>query len=847
MIDVRLVAYAPNGNRLGPLPHPLSLNLGQPLDDLPSLTVSYSTHSTGAELLAAPVEVAAELYAPDTGVWTEHPDSRFLRLARSGDATDPTGARSYTMPGYGWQGRKIRLYPPADPDDLVDGKRGFLSATAGTILATFLQEWHARSGATEFAYDFTTATDSAGATWDKVLTIYYAPGIDLLTVLGNLADQGVCDWRFNGRTLQVFNADTTLGRNLATGPDSVDLLVGRDITDAPDTASLEDLVTDVYLQGEGGFALQAHNAAAVSPWGRWEDYITQGGVRDSGTATILASAALASGSAERVQITRGLTFGRAEHLPWRDYRPGDHVRAAADDGTPQSLRVRQVTLSRDGDGQVSGNVVLNDRFVEGEIRRARRTQSIVNGATASGGSGAQPAPEGPDTRRPAAPAGLIVDTVDYLDSDGAARGQITATWGLVDTATDGTAMEIGAYELYHRPNVVDAPWYKATETVDPDNTAWYSGYNVGEEWAFKVRAIGQHNSLPGPFSDQYAVTIAADTDPPPVPSAPVLSTRLGVIHVNWDGLGSAGEPMPADYQHTIVQMRDADPWVHTFDYTGPPQYPFTVSEGTWNGTAEGMPFAGYGNFLLYDFGTVDQVVELDVYRPPGGAELNLFIAPRVDGVIPSSGYFSPYIAIGSDLPAGQSTTYRVEVIGQRARVIEGGQVIYDQSFAFGNAYGTQMALDGDSGTLLSAWRIPADVDWHEIDVMEGGPATVVIPGQPYGAERWVRLIAVDRSGNTSAASAVASAATEPLVDTDVHPEVIAAGHIRANAVTADKIEAGAIEAGHIAANAIEADKIAAGAIDGKTITGATVRSARPASGGSATPAASGSSTYSVRP
>ncbi|MFE3461377.1 hypothetical protein ACFXKD_27855 [Nocardiopsis aegyptia] len=659
MIDLRLIAYTPNGASLGQLPHPLSIDLGQPLNDLPSLTVSYSTHATGAELLAEPIEVAAEIYDPTTGTWAEQPDSRFVRLARSGDATDPTGARSYTMPGYGWQSRKIRLYPPANPDDLVDGKRGFLSATAGTILRTFLQEWHARGGSTAFSFDFTTAADSAGQPWEKVLTIYYQPGIDLMTVLGNLSDQGVCDWRWNGRTLQAYNPDTVLGRDLSAGPDMVDLLVGRDVTDAPDSGSLEDLVTDVYLQGEGGFALEAHNTAAVSPWGRWEDYLTQGGVRDEGTAIILSEAALHRGARERIQITRGLAFEAAEHLPWRDYRPGDHVRAAADDGVLQSLRVRQITLSRGADGRTTGNVVLNDRFVESEIRRAKRTNGIVNGATASGGSGAQPAPQGPDARRPAAPQGLIVDTTAYLDSDGAARGQITATWGLVDTAADGTAMEIGAYELYHRPNIVGAPWYKATETVHPDNTTWFSGYDVGTEWAFKVRAIGEHNSLPSLFSTVYAVTIAADADPPPVPSTPVLSTRLGVIQVEWDGLGAGGESMPRDFSHVTIEMAPA-------------------SSGPW--------------------AVVDTVT---------------------------------------------------------------------------------------------------------------GPGMSVVPNQPYGAERWFRLVSVDRSENASAPSASASITPTQLVSTDVSPGSIGYELLEAGAVRDDILADDAVMTRHVAAGQITGDKIRA--------------------------------------
>jgi hypothetical protein len=161
--------------------------------------------------------------------------------------------------------------------------------------------------------------------------------------------------------------------------------------------------------------------------------------------------------------------------------------APGDAGALVPLRLRQITFTRDQAGTLGGNLVLNDRFVERELRLAKRTAGIVGGATATGGSGARPAPEGPDPREPAAPAGLIVATAAYLDSDGAARGQITATWGRVDKAVDGTLIEVARYELYQRPNVVGLPWSKLTETTPPgqqrDRLALRRGDRMGVQGA----------------------------------------------------------------------------------------------------------------------------------------------------------------------------------------------------------------------------------------------------------------------------------------------------------------------------------------------------------------------------
>ncbi|WP_336213295.1 hypothetical protein [Nonomuraea sp. LPB2021202275-12-8] len=71
-------------------------------------------------------------------------------------------------------------------------------------------------------------------------------------------------------------------------------------------------------------------------------------------------------------------------------------------------------------------------------------------------------------------------------------------------------------------------------TTEPGTTtATYSPLLVGQEYAFKVRATSQ--GVKGVFSDEYAVLIEEDDSPPPVPTAPALSARLGVIHVGWDG------------------------------------------------------------------------------------------------------------------------------------------------------------------------------------------------------------------------------------------------------------------------------------------------------------------------
>jgi hypothetical protein len=506
-------------------------------------------HAVGAARLQQPCEVAVE-YSVDGGPWAEPLNSRFLRIKRGGDATDQAGARSYTLPGYAWMTRKCILY--AGPV-MNEGKRPFSAVTPGAIIRTFVDEGQARGALPGLAVDFSASADSAGQPWNTLLTLELEVGQDLLAILINLSEQGVLDWAMQGRTLRVWN-EGTLGEDLASGPAPVDLRLGRDVTEAPDEATLEDLASAILIRGEDGLQLEVTNPAAIAPWGRWETHQQQGGVGDEGTALLLGQAALDRVADERIQITRGITLYQARWLPWAHYGPGTHVLAPGDGGAMQSLRVRQISLTRGQDGELAGNVVLHDRFLEADLKLARRMAGVIAGGISSGGSGGEPAPE-TGGRVPAAPEGLIVNPLAYVDEYGFARGQITATWSAVTADVNGVSLDVDGYELFARVNEVGEVWRMIARTQPGDTTATYSPLSVGFTYAFKVRATA--DGTPGEFSDQFVSLIPDDVTPPPVPSTPTLATRLGVIRVTWDGLGVGDVPMPSDFERVKVWMASA--------------------------------------------------------------------------------------------------------------------------------------------------------------------------------------------------------------------------------------------------------------------------------------------------
>lgn len=562
-LSIRYRVYEPNGSLRGSLPFPSSQEFAAPLNDMPSLRLDYSQALPGIEYLYSPCEVAIEVRDPATGEYTEPPGLRFLNLRRAGDRLEDGGIFQFTMPSYGWQLRKVRNinFPAFDEE----GRRNFNAVTPGEVLASLINEAKTRGNVPGLAIDFNGTQDSDGQSWDNVLTIAIDAGQDLWSILDAFTRQGLCDWRMNGRTLQVYNPDGFLNRNRITDP-AVILRPYYDTQSEPNDITLEDLAKKALVQGDNNAFLEVTNSTAIEPWGQWEEYISQAGVSDSGTMELLARKMLEGRAAARTQLTRQIVFREGGPVPFIDYRPGDHILATDEDGNQRTdLRVTQITIASMGEDELQGAVTLNDRFMERDMRNQRAINSLTNngGPGSGGGSGGTPQPPpNEDTRVPAAPQGLVVGSSTYIDATGQPVGQATATWTPVTTSTGGSAMDVDRYEVQSRLQTLPEGYETRTTVNHPQSTAFVSPLDVGATYLFRVRAIGA-NGRGGPFSTTVAVLIAADGDPTDPPSAPILSSRLGTIRVTWDGQDENGNSMPVDFSHVQVEMSDngAGPWV----------------------------------------------------------------------------------------------------------------------------------------------------------------------------------------------------------------------------------------------------------------------------------------------
>lgn len=551
-LHARLVSYKPFGARIGVLAEPVSFSASMLHDDDGAISIEYSMLSGDAQAfdreLTDGLEVAVEV-SDGTG-YREPDNARFVITGRSGKTDDRTRTVTYSGQSISW------LLSKAENNDsthlLTDGdnkgKRPFYSSNPGVILKTLLDENKARGGvATGLSLGFDTAKDAGGAAWARKYTLYYSLGTDLQTILSSLVNGGGCDWRTSGRTLKMWNADsTTLSRDLSK---QVMLQLARDIGEAPYEESISDLASTILVEGDNNLLFRMDNPAAPTPWGKWESYSSQGGVSDKDTAQAFMQSTLDDAARVRGQYTRDLIINGVESLPLVDYHAGDWITAPTVTHG-EKVRVQEIDLSlRQGEG-LSASIALNDIKYDASVRQAKKIKGITGGAALAGSEGGTTASSDRDHRVPKAPLGLVVQTDAYIGSDGYAHGLATASWSAVTEATNNTSIEISNYAIEWRKHVDGAPWHSAGTT---DKTQLgFGGLDCGAQIEVRVRAVPTYSDKLGDWSGIVVVTVESDVTPCSVPSKPVLSSELGVVTVHWDGKTSTGTSMEPDFDHIEV-------------------------------------------------------------------------------------------------------------------------------------------------------------------------------------------------------------------------------------------------------------------------------------------------------
>lgn len=551
-LHARLVAYRPFGDRLGVLAEPVSFSASMLHNDDGALSLEYSLLSGDAQAfdreLTDGLEVAVEV--SDGSGFREPDNARFVITGRSGKTDDRTKTVTYSGQSIGWLLSKAEnndsSHLIADGDN--KGKRPFYSSNPGTIIKTLLDENRQRGGVgTGLSLGFDTARDAGGAAWARKYTLYYSLGTDLQTILSSLVNGGGCDWRTSGRTLKLWNADSTaLSRDLSK---QVILQLARDIGEAPFEESIADLASTILVEGDNNLLFRMDNPSAPTPWGKWESYSSQGGVSDKDTAQAFMQSTLDDAARVRGQYTRDLVTSGVDNLPLIDFHAGDWITAPTVTHG-EKVRVQEIDLSMRQNEGLSCSIALNDIKYDASVRQAKKIKGITGGAALAGSESGTTVSTDHDHRVPKAPQGLVVQTDAYIGSDGFAHGLATAMWSAVTEATNNTAIEISNYAIEWRKHVDGAPWHSAGTT---DKTQLgFGGLDCGTQIEVRVRAVPTYSDKLGEWSSIVVATVESDTTPCSVPSKPTVSSKLGVVTVHWDGKTSTGASMESDFDHIEV-------------------------------------------------------------------------------------------------------------------------------------------------------------------------------------------------------------------------------------------------------------------------------------------------------
>lgn len=583
-LHARLVAYRPFGARIGVLAEPVSFSASMLHNDDGAISIEYSMLSGDAQAfdreLTDGLEVAVEV-SDGTG-YREPDNARYVITGRSGKTDDRTRTVTYSGQSISW------LLSKAENNDsshlLTDGdnkgKRPFYSSNPGVILKTLLDENKARGGvATGLTLGFDTAKDANGDAWNRKYTLYYSLGTDLQTILSSLVNGAGCDWRTSGRTLKMWNADSTaLSRDLSK---SIVLQLARDISEAPFEESIADLASTILVEGDNNLLFRMDNPAAPTPWGKWESYSSQGGVSDKDTAQAFMQSTLDDAARVRGQYTRDLVTSGVDNLPLIDFHAGDWITAPTV-SHGEKVRVQEIDLSMRQDEGLSCSIALNDIKYDASVRQAKKIKGITGGAALAGSEGGTTASSDRDHRIPKAPLGLIVQTDAYIGSDGYAHGLATAMWSAVTEATDNTAIEISNYSVEWKLHKDGAPW-QAAGTTDKTQLG-FGGLDCGTMIEVRVRAVPTYSDKLGEWSEISVVTVESDTTPCSVPSKPVLSSELGVVTVHWGGKTASGGQMESDFDHIEVGEDSATAGMRVISATQSGKGDYVVTGLTVGGT-----------------------------------------------------------------------------------------------------------------------------------------------------------------------------------------------------------------------------------------------------------------------
>lgn len=426
----------------------------------------------------------------------------------------------------------------------------YVGKTAGFILDDLFALAKSRAVGywPNFYWTFNFGADSNNQAWPMIIgSIEYLPGAKYSDIVSNLIDKGFIDIALFGDEIRVTVQDSEGLAKAAL------LVVGKDLADAPQQSSADNLLSDVVVMGEGGARLIRSDPATSARYWREEGSVSQGGTSDIGTLSLFGDAALSGGGFPRVQRTYGLVVTQDRpFLPLRDYAVGDWVRAQHGDEPTASYRVMQITLKQDK-GRWTGALVLNDKFIENEIRLAKKVDGIIGGSIISGSAQVATPEDLKDKGIPAAMTGFAVASAVYQNDEGITKAILTASWNPVTLNTDGSnATDMGTYHVVWWYNQFGFDSRREIRVEHPTTTITWSDVDPGQDVSIYVYSKDKSGHQGAWNGSVVHVVSSSDTIAPPQPSGPMTVSVMKLVVVQWDGKTAAGLKMPPDFNHIQI-------------------------------------------------------------------------------------------------------------------------------------------------------------------------------------------------------------------------------------------------------------------------------------------------------
>ncbi|MGL5911218.1 MAG: hypothetical protein ACRCZP_14540, partial [Phycicoccus sp.] len=476
--------------------------------------------------------------------------TRWLLQQKTGDELTP-GER-WVFDGVGLEsllGEALVGPQPTETKELQ-----FTGATYGTMLITALQQAQQRTGVlVGVTWDFTTTTDSRGAAWTPTISdIAFAPDDTVLAIAEAGPAEVLGEFAMGpDRVLHAYNPGTR-GVDRTTGGNPLRLQAGANLSEAARRESSRpgDAATAALAKGAEGVYQWATDATAQAQRGRRVEAAVDAG-QVASTGGVLAAAqgqleVLKRGQAER---THGVVFGPGLPIPGVDYDLGD-LAFSVTNGVVATERITQWTLRFVREGRARGTVRTNTRIrdrldrLARELERMRRGKSVVGTST--------PRAEVDDGKAPAQVLGVTASSSAYRDADGATQAVVLAAWSAVTTNADATAADdiVGYLPQFRYTGGGLPTGWQPLPQVDGTSVD-FDGVVAGQSAQMRVAAVDRWGRA-GAFSTAYSLVTGADATPPPTPSTPVVESYLGVLTIEWDGKGSAGEVQPPDFSHLEI-------------------------------------------------------------------------------------------------------------------------------------------------------------------------------------------------------------------------------------------------------------------------------------------------------